>query len=40
LQRDYIEPRNLLAQVYHLQGREEEAANIRAATRRILAEKR
>ena len=40
LQRDYIEPRNLLAQVYHLQGRDEEAAKVRAAARRILAEKR
>jgi len=40
LQRDYIEPRNLLAQVYHLQGREEEAAKIRAATRLILAGRR
>ena len=40
LQRDYIEPRNLLAQVYSLQGRTEEAAKVRAAVQRILAEKR
>ena len=40
LERDYIEPRNLLAQVYYLQGRLDEAARVREAVRRVLAEKR
>lgn len=37
LQRDYIEPRNLLAQVYTKQGRHDEAAKVREAVQRILA---
>ncbi len=40
LERDYIEPRNLLAQVYTQLGRHEEAAKIRAAVQRLLAEQR
>ena len=40
LERDYIEPRNLLAQVYYQQGRLEEAAKVRAAVQRILAQRR
>jgi len=40
LERDYIEPRNLLAQVYYGQGRVEEAERVRAAVQRILAERR
>ncbi len=40
LERDYIEPRNLLAQVYSAQGRVEEAKRVRAAVQRILAERR
>ena len=38
--RDYIEARNLLAQVYTMTGRPEEAEKIRAAVRLILAEQR
>ncbi|MGD8331152.1 MAG: tetratricopeptide repeat protein [Acidobacteriota bacterium] len=38
LEGDYIEPRNLLAQVYYHQGRIEEAAEVRAAVQRILAQ--
>jgi len=40
LERTYIEPRNLLAQVYYQQGRVEEASKVRAAVQRLLAEKR
>ena len=40
LERDYIEPHNLLAQVYYEQGRIEEAERVRAAVRRILAGRR
>jgi len=40
LDRDYIEPRNLLAQVYSHQGRVEEAAKVRAAVQLILAARR
>lgn len=40
LERDYIEPRNLLAQVYYEQGRVEEAERVKAAVQRILAERR
>ncbi len=40
LEREYIEPRNLLAQVYSRQGRLEEAAAVREAVRKLLAEKR
>lgn len=39
LKHDYIEPRNLLAQVYDQQGRHEEAAKIRSAVR-LLTESR
>ena len=37
LQRDYIEPRTLLAQVYTQLGRHEEAAKVRAAVQKLLA---
>ena len=40
LERDYLEPRNLLAQLYYEQGRVEEAEKVRAAVQRILAERR
>lgn len=40
LERTYIEPRNLLAQVYYQQGRVEEAEKVRAAVARLLADKR
>ncbi len=40
LERIYIEPRSLLAQVYYQQGRVEEAEEVRAAVARLLAEKR
>lgn len=40
LERTYIEPRNLLAQVYYQQGRVEEAEKVRAAVARLLAQKR
>ena len=40
IQRDYIEPRNLLAQVYTHMGRHEEAAKIRAAVQQLLAQRR
>lgn len=40
LERDYIEPRNLLAQVYYQQGRVEEAEKLRAAVQLILARQR
>jgi len=40
LERDYIEPRSLLAQVYYQQGRVEEAEKVRAAVQRLLAQKR
>ncbi len=38
LEREYLEPRNLLAQVYTRQGRLEEAAKVREAVRRLIAE--
>ena len=38
LERTYIEPRNLLAQVYYQQGRVEEAEKVRAAVVRLLAQ--
>jgi len=40
LEREYIEPRNLLAQVYTQQGRLEEAAKVRAAVSLILSQRR
>ena len=40
LDREYIEPRNLLAQVYVTQGRFEEAQSVRDAVQRILAGRR
>ena len=40
LARDYIEPHNLLAQVYYQQGRVEEAEKVRATVQRILAGRR
>lgn len=40
LERDYVEPRNLLAQVYSRQGRHEEAAKVREAVRLLLARRR
>ena len=40
LERDYVEPRNLLAQVYTHLGRHEEAAKVRATVRQLLAEQR
>ncbi len=40
LEREYLEPRNLLAQVYVRQGRPEEAQKVRDAVRQLLAEKR
>lgn len=40
LDRTYIEPRNLLAQVYYQQGRVKEAEEIRVAVQLLLAKKR
>ena len=40
LERDYLEPRNLLARVYYEQGRVEDAERVRAAVQRILAGRR
>lgn len=37
LKRDYVEPRNLLAQVYDSLGRHEDAARIRAAVRSLVS---
>jgi tetratricopeptide (TPR) repeat protein len=40
IERDYVEPRNFLAQVYYEQGRVEDAERVRAAVQRILAGRR
>lgn len=40
LKNDYIEPRNVLAQVYEKLGRHEEAAKIRRAVRGLVAQER